>query len=68
MYAWIWHHLPGPTALRVVICAVALTAIVAVLFMWVFPWLEPRLPFTDVTVDAAPSTGLSTVGDRITSM
>jgi len=68
MYAWLWNHLPGPTALRVLICAVALAAIVAVLFIWVFPWLEPRLPFTDVTVDAASSTGLSTAGDRITSL
>lgn len=25
--------------------------ITALLFIVVFPWLEPRLPFTDVTVD-----------------
>ena len=32
--------------------ALALFALlVLVLFQWVFPWLEPRLPFTDVTVD-----------------
>jgi hypothetical protein len=53
---------------RVVLCLAAFVAIVAVLFTWVFPWLEPRLPFTDVTVDAMFSTGLSTVGDRITPM
>ena len=68
MYPWIWRHLPGPTAVRVLICAVALAAIVAVLFTWVFPWLEPRLPFTDVTVDTPSSTGLSTDGDRTTSV
>lgn len=66
MYAWLWNHLPGSTMVRAVICAVALVGVVAVLFMWVFPWLEPRLPFTDVTVDPASSTGLSTGGDRIT--
>ena len=68
MYSWIWNHLPGPTAVRAVIVAVAFVALVAVLFTWVFPWLEPRLPFTDVTVDAQSSTGLSTAGDRITTV
>jgi small-conductance mechanosensitive channel len=64
MYAWLWRHLPGPTPVRVLLAAALFVAVVAVLFTWVFPWLEPRLPFTDVTVDtgtpAALSTGLST--------
>jgi hypothetical protein len=69
MYAWIWNHLPGPVPVRVLISAVLLLAIVAALFLWVFPWLEPRLPFTDVTVDAGHfSTELSTGGDRVTRM
>jgi hypothetical protein len=66
MYGWLWNHLPGPTPVRALICAVAFVALVAVLFTWVFPWLEPRLPFTNVTVDAMSSTGLSTAGDRTT--
>ena len=70
MYAWIWHHLPGPVPVRTVIALILVLAIVAALFLWVFPWLEPRLPFTDVTVDAAGrfSTTLSTGGDRTTSV
>ena len=69
MYAWIWKHLPGAVPVRVAIAAALLLGIVAVLFVWVFPWLEPRLPFTNVTVDGSGtfSTGLSTAGDRITS-
>ena len=51
MYGWLWRHLPGPTAVRVVIALLLFVAVVAVLFLWVFPWVEPRLPFTDVTVD-----------------
>lgn len=51
MYGWIWNHLPGPTAVRALICAIAFAGLVLVLFTWVFPWLEPRLPFTDVTVE-----------------
>lgn len=68
MYGWIWNHLPGPTAVRALICALAFAGLVLVLFTWVFPWLEPRLPFTDVTVEGWSSTGLSTPGDRTTSV
>jgi len=56
MYGWLWRHLPGPTAVRVVIALLLFVAVVAVLFLWVFPWVEPRLPFTDVTVDESAAT------------
>jgi hypothetical protein len=50
MYPWIWRHLPGPTALRV-LQALALVAFVsALLFFVVFPWVEPHLPINKVTV------------------
>ena len=52
MYTWLWRHLPGPTAARIALALLLFVAVVAVLFLWVFPWIEPRLPFTDVTVDA----------------
>lgn len=70
MYAWLWRHLPGPTPVRALIALALFVGVVVVLFLWVFPWLEPRLPFTNVTIDAADlsSTGLSTGGDRITSL
>lgn len=70
MYAWIWRHLPGPVPVRLLVATVLLLGVVAVLFVWVFPWLEPRLPFTNVTVDGAEtfSTGLSTAGDRVTRL
>lgn len=72
MYGWVWNHLPGPPWVRALTCSVAFVVVVAVLFLWVFPWLEPRLPFTDVTVESqgihALSTGLSTAGDGITWM
>lgn len=68
MYAWLWNHLPGPTPVRALIALALLLGVVAVLFLWVFPWLEPILPFTGVTVDSrgVPSTGLSTGGDEVT--
>lgn len=49
MYAWIWRHLPGPTAARLGLALALFLAVVAVLFFVVFPWLEPYLPFDRVT-------------------
>ena len=51
MYAWIWRHLPGPVALRVVLSLLLFALAVFVLFEFVFPWLDPRLPWSDVTVE-----------------
>jgi hypothetical protein len=55
MYAWIWRSLPGPAWVRALVLLVAFAVIVLVLFEWVFPWVESRLPFTDVTVDSSAS-------------
>ena len=52
MYAALWRILPGPTPVKLLLAAALFAAVVAVLFLWVFPWLSPRLPFSDVTVDA----------------
>ena len=51
MYAWIWRHLPGGTATRALCALLLFTGVVALLMLVVFPWAEPRLPFTDVTVE-----------------
>ena len=51
MYGWIWRHLPGGTAGRTVLSLLLLAAVVGLLLFVVFPWVEPRLPFNDVTVD-----------------
>ena len=56
MYGWIWRHLPGPLPVRALLTLVLLTAAVAVLFLVVFPWVDPLLPFNQVTVDGS-STG-----------
>jgi len=49
-YGLIWRLLPGPTALKVVETAVLVLAVVAVLFVWVFPAVAPFMPFNDTTV------------------
>ena len=51
MYGWIWRHLPGGTASRAAIALVLVLALAALLLFVVFPWVEPRLPWGDVTVD-----------------
>jgi hypothetical protein len=44
---------------RLLIALLMFLAVVAVLFVWVFPWVETLLPFTDVTVDeSAAAAGL----------
>ena len=58
MYAWIWRKLPGPTAAKAVEAVVLLAAVVLLLFTVVFPWLEPRLPFNQVTVDEGSTTSV----------
>jgi hypothetical protein len=51
VYSWIWRKLPGGLPGKVVGSAILFLAVVALLFLVVFPYAEPRLPFNDVTVD-----------------
>jgi hypothetical protein len=50
MYAWIWRSLPGGTRSKALLALLLALAVVALLLFVVFPWVEPRLPFNDVTV------------------
>jgi hypothetical protein len=50
MYVWIWRRLPGPLAAKLAGVLVLLVGVLALLFLVVFPWVEPRLPFSQVTV------------------
>lgn len=50
MYATLWRLLPGPWPVRVLLALVLLLALVAVLFVWVFPAVAPLLPLNNGTV------------------
>lgn len=50
MYSWIWRHLPGPTAAKLFSTLVLFAIVVFLLFQYVFPWLEPIMPFSGNTV------------------
>ena len=56
MYAWLWRTLPGPLAARLLQSLVLLCAVVVALFLWVFPWVESQLPYSDVTVPGPETT------------
>ena len=50
MYAFLWRSLPGGTRSKALLSVVLVLAVCALLLFVVFPWVEPRLPFNDVTV------------------
>jgi hypothetical protein len=50
MYAWIWRRLPGGTRSKALVATALVLAVVALLLFVVFPWVEPHLPFNQVTV------------------
>ena len=51
MYSWIWRHLPGSYAIKLLEALLLVAAVIALLFLVVFPWAEPRLPFNEVTTN-----------------
>ncbi len=51
VYSALWRRLPGGWPLKSLVCLLLAAVVVTLLFTVVFPWAEPRLPFTDVTVE-----------------
>jgi len=51
MYGWVWRTLPGGIPGKLLGCLVLLFATLVLLFLVVFPWAGPKLPFNHVTVD-----------------
>jgi len=51
MYVWIWRHLPGAVAWKALQVLLLVAAVSALLLFIIFPWLEPKLPINQVTVD-----------------
>jgi hypothetical protein len=56
MYVWIWRHLPGNVLAKLFGVLVLFVGACALLFFFVFPWAEDRLPFNDVTVNSTQPT------------
>lgn len=54
MYAALWHVLPGPWWVRMIILVAALAVILYALVFWVFPFVNTLIPQGDVTVEGGP--------------
>ncbi|GAA1977361.1 hypothetical protein [Microbacterium pumilum] len=50
MYAALWHILPGPWWVRVLILVVLVMAVLYGLFYYVFPWVSQFVNPQEVTV------------------
>lgn len=46
MYGWIWRHLPGSLWMKLLCTFVLVSLAVVALFGWIFPWIEPHVPFS----------------------
>ncbi|MFE7629149.1 hypothetical protein [Kocuria sp. NPDC057446] len=44
MYRWIYHHLPGPRPVRIVLLAALLATVLILLFQLVFPYAAQFSP------------------------
>jgi hypothetical protein len=51
MYGWIWRHLPGSIVVKAIQAILLVFAMIALLMLVVFPWIEPIMPFTMVTMN-----------------
>lgn len=45
MYVRLFRALPGPAPVRALIAVLLAAAVVAALFLWVFPTIAPYMPF-----------------------
>ena len=55
MYGWLWRHLPGGFAVKLLLSLALAIAAVAVLWFLVFPNADTWLPWGDVTVNEPQS-------------
>ena len=58
LYSALWRALPGPAPAKLLQALVLLAAVVAFLFLWLFPRVAPLMPFNDNTVGASPTGGV----------
>jgi hypothetical protein len=67
VYGWIWRRLPGGLPGKLAGSLVLVVAVLALLFFVVFPWAEPKLPFSHVTVDTPPPSSAPSATPTVTA-
>ncbi|MFD1827368.1 MULTISPECIES: hypothetical protein [Mumia] len=55
MYAALWRVLPGPSAVKALLALTLFVTLVAILFLWAFPAVQPMLPFDQITLESEPT-------------
>jgi hypothetical protein len=60
MYGPLWRILPGPTWAKLLQVLVLIVAAIAFCFLWLFPRINPYLPFSQNTVDSAATAPAAT--------
>lgn len=51
MYGFIWKHLPGPKFLKIIEASLIIFCIVALLFLYGFPWLSENTNIGSITIN-----------------
>ncbi len=51
IFPFVWRIMPGPAWMRVILLLLIASAIVAVLFQWVYPWFSVTFDIQEVTVE-----------------
>lgn len=57
MYGALWRRLPGPVGVKMVLSVLLIAGAAALLWFYVFPAVEERLPYNDVTVEQEEAFG-----------
>jgi hypothetical protein len=52
VYGWLWRKMPGNRAEKTAGMFALVLVVLLLLFFVVFPWVEPRLPWNEVTVNS----------------
>lgn len=53
VYGWIFRSLPGPLWVRIILSMMLMASAVALLMVFVFPWVSQFNPLTDSTIGSS---------------
>jgi len=54
MYGALWRLLPGPRPVKALLSLILFVGAVTVCFVWLFPAIEPLVPFSNNSVQTGP--------------
>lgn len=54
MYVWLWRALPGRPWLKVLQLGFVAAAALALLFGWIFPWIDGFITYAEPSIGVTP--------------